>query len=513
MSEHKQELEKRLWAIANELRGNMGADEFRNYILAFIFYKYLSQKMEDFANRALKPDGLNYFDAMKKPEYIEAIRAYALEQLGYFIEPKHLSHHLAFRARTKEMIIEDLAHAMKALEESTLGHDSEAAFVGLFEDVDLTSNKLGKTVVEKNNLICEVLKHIDDVNFRLEDTEIDVLGDAYEYLISQFASGAGKKAGEFYTPQQVSKILAKLVTLGQDRIKSVYDPTCGSGSLLLRVAKEKKVSHFYGQEQNPTTYNLARMNMILHDVTYSDFNIEQGDTLEDPQHLDKKFDAVVANPPFSANWSANQIFLSDDRFASAGRLAPKTKADFAFVQHMIHHLNETGTMATVVPHGVLFRGAAEGTIREYLIKEKNYLDAVIGLPAGIFYGTGIPTVVLVFKKNREHSDNILFIDSSAYFEKIKAQNYLRDEDVDRIIDTYEKRENIEKFAHVATLEEIAENGYNLNIPRYVDTFEAEEEIDLGEIVKELKNLEAEIKTTDEVIKRYCERLGIEAPIF
>ncbi|MGL4568188.1 MAG: type I restriction-modification system subunit M, partial [Fusobacteriaceae bacterium] len=339
------------------------------------------------------------------------------------------------------------------------------------------------------------------------------LGDAYEYLISQFASSAGKKAGEFYTPQQVSKILAKLVTLGKDRIKSVYDPTCGSGSLLLRVAKETNVSDFYGQELNQTTYNLAIMNMILHDVKHGDFNIEQGDTLEDDRHEGKKFEAIVANPPFSANWSANATFLDDERFAKYGKLAPKTKADFAFVQHMLHHLEENGTMATVLPHGVLFRGAAEGVIREYLIKEKNYLDAVIGLPANIFYGTSIPTVVLVFKKCRENSDNILFIDASNDFEKVKTQNVLRESDLEKIISTYQERKAIEKYSHIATLEEVAENGYNLNIPRYVDTFEEEEVIDLGKIVQEMRDLEAEIKGIDSEIKSYCDRLGIEAPIF
>ncbi len=352
------------------------------------------------------------------------------------------------------MVIEDLTKALKLVEESALGHDSEQDFTGLFEDVDLTSSKLGRTVGQKNTLISEVIKHLDEIKFKHEDTEIDVLGDAYEYLIGEFASGAGKKAGEFYTPQQVSKILAKLVTVGKKKLKSVYDPTCGSGSLLLRVAKESKVSHFYGQELNTTTYNLARMNMILHDVKFSDFDILQGDTLEEPHHKEERFEAVVANPPFSAKWSANQIFLSDERFASYGKLAPKTKADFAFVQHMIHQLDDNGTMATVLPHGVLFRRAAEGVIRKYLIEEKNYLDAVIGLPANIFYGTSIPTCILVFKKCREVSDNVLFIDASKLSEKNKNQNYLSDKDVKKIIETYKKREEIEKFSHLTTMEEI-----------------------------------------------------------
>ena len=354
----------------------------------------------------------------------------------------------------------------------------------------------------------------------MHDTEADVLGDAYEYLIGQFASGAGKKAGEFYTPQQVSKLLAMIVSNGKERLKTVYDPTCGSGSLLLRVNRICQVSNFYGQELNTTTYNLARMNMILHGVRYSDFNIEQGNTLEDPHHLSQRFDAVVANPPFSAHWSANQTFLSDERFAQYGKLAPKTKADFAFVQHMVHQLDDSGTMAVVLPHGVLFRGAAEGTIREYLIKELNYLDAVIGLPANIFYGTSIPTVILVLKKCRVDSDDVLFIDASQEFEKGTNQNAMHNDDVDRIHEIYSERLAVYKedepekkiFSHKATLAEIAENDYNLNIPRYVDTFEEEDPIDIDEVVEELQSLEIDIAGTDSEIQKFCTELNIKAPI-
>jgi type I restriction enzyme M protein len=322
-----------------------------------------------------------------------------------------------------------------------MGTQSEEDFDNLFEDMDLNSTKLGKTAEARNAIIAKVLVHLDEIDFKLEHTELDVLGDAYEYLIGQFASGAGKKAGEFYTPQEVSKILAKIVTTGKNRLKSVYDPTCGSGSLLLRVAREvKDVNNFYGQEMNRTTYNLARMNMILHGVHYLKFDIKQEDTLEHPQHLnDMPFEAIVANPPFSANWSANPLFLNDDRFSQYGKLAPSSKADFAFVQHMIYHLAENGTMAIVLPHGVLFRGAAELHIRKYLIEQKNYLDAVIGLPANIFYGTSIPTCILVFKKCRETPDDILFIDASKEFEKVKNQNMLREEHINKIVDTYRNR--------------------------------------------------------------------------
>jgi len=393
-----------------------------------------------------------------------------------------------------------------------MGQDSEDDFEHLFEDLDLSSTKLGRSEEAKNTLIAKVLSHLDKIDFELKNHDRDVLGDAYEYLIGQFASGAGKKAGEFYTPQEVSKILAKLVTNNKSKLKSVYDPTCGSGSLLLRVAKEVgEVSNFYGQELNRTTYNLARMNMIMHDVHYRDFNIKQEDTLENPQHLDKRFEAIVANPPFSAHWSANPLHLSDDRFSQYGKLAPKTKADFAFIQHMIHQLDDNGTMAVVMPHGVLFRGASEGHIRRYLIEDRNYLDAVIGLPANIFYGTSIPTSILVFKKCREESDCVMFIDASAHFEKVKNQNHLREEDIERIISTYKERKELEKYSHKATLEEIAENDYNLNIPRYVDTFEEEEAVDLAEVSKALKDLEQEMKQTDEVIRGFCDELGIDSP--
>jgi type I restriction enzyme M protein len=282
--------------------------------------------------------------------------------------------------------------------------------------------------------------------------------------------------------------------------------------LLLRVAKEvKEVSGFYGQESNPTTYNLCRMNMIMHDVHYRKFDIKNEDTLEHPQHFDRRFEAIVANPPFSAKWSASPLFMSDDRFAAYGKLAPKSKADFAFVQHMVYQLEENGSMAVVLPHGVLFRGAAEGLIRRYLIEEVNYLDAVIGLPANIFYGTSIPTCILVLKKNRQNKDNILFIDASQHYEKVKTQNKLRPKDIDKLVRTYRERKFEDKYAYVATLAEVAENDYNLNIPRYVDTFEEEEPIDLSAVSEELKTLDIEMEEVDQTIADFCHELEIEPP--
>lgn len=512
MSEHQAELEKRLWAIANELRGNMGADEFRNYILGLIFFKFLSEKIENTGNDILAEDEMKFADIEGKEEYIETVREYCVNSIGYFIEPKYLFGTLANRAKNGEFIIEDLGLALKYIEDSTSGQDSSDDFEGLFGDVDLTSLKLGKTVEDKNKMISEVIKHLNDINFNFEDTEMDVLGNAYEYLIGQFASNAGKKAGEFYTPAQASKLLAMITTNGKEKVRSAYDPTCGSGSLLLKISKFTNVASFYGQELNTTTYNLARMNMILHGVKFNDFEIKQGDTLEDPQHLDKRFDIVVANPPFSQKWSANDSFLSDERFASYGKLAPSSKADFAFIQHMIYQLDNEGTMAVIVPHGVLFRGASEGVIRKYLLKEKNYIDAIIGLPANIFYGTSIPTCIIVIKKNRKAEDDILFIDGSNDFEKSKNQNYLRDEDVEKIVNTYRERKEIEKYSKKVSMKEIEENDYNLNIPRYVDTFEEEEEINLDEIVSKIEKLAGEEKEIDKTIKGFCDELGIKAPI-
>ena len=512
MSEdQKRQLQKQLWNIANELRGKMGADEFRDYILGFIFYKYLSEKIELTANKLLQPDGLTYDQILEKPDYIEALRTATVKELGYFLAPNELFHHVAQNSATNQNLNEDLERILNSIESSTMGTDSEEDFEQLFSELDLNSSKLGKTVSQRNELMSKVLLHLDKIDFQLQNSQIDILGDAYEYLISQFASGAGKKAGEFYTPQEVSQILARIVSSGKTELKSVYDPTCGSGSLLLRIARYTKVDRFFGQELNNTTYNLARMNMILHDVHFSDFNIKQEDTLEHPQHAEHRFEAVVANPPFSAKWSANPIHLSDERFAQYGKLAPASKADYAFIQHMIYQLDDNGTMAVVMPHGVLFRGAAEGHIRKFLIEERNYLDAVIGLPANLFFGTSIPACILIFKKCRQTEKDVLFIDASQHFEKGKNQNRLRPSDIDKIVETYETREEIEKYSHVAPLSEIAENDYNLNIPRYVDTFEEEAEIDLDAVVAEIRRINAESAAIDKKIARYTKELGIESP--
>lgn len=518
--EQKKLLESQLWGIANLLRGKISADDYRDYILGFIFYKYLSEKQYMYANELLQGEEVTDYKNVTDPETLDAIKEESLLKLGYFLEPSQLFSVLAAKGNAdteseSNYILEDLKAVLNHIEQSTMGTESEEDFNALFEDLDLNSTKIGRTVGARNEIIVKILNRLDQIDFNLEEVEADVLGDAYEFLIGKFAAGAGKSAGEFYTPQKVSEILAKIVTTGKSKIKSVYDPTCGSGSLLLRVSKEADVSEYYGQELNRTTFNLARMNMILHDVHFREFNIVQEDTLENPQHLAKRFEAVVANPPFSAHWKSddNPLFNTDERFSQYGRLAPKTKADYAFLTHMLYQLADNGIMASVFPHGVLFRGAAEGHIREYLIKEMNALDAVIGLPPNIFYGTSIPTCILVLKKCREQDDNVVFIDASGedHFLKEGNQNVLRNEDVELIVDTYRNRESIEKYSNVVSLEEIAENDYNLNIPRYVDTFEEEEAIDLVGVANNLKDVEKELSDVNSTIELFCDELSIPKP--
>ena len=515
MSEElQQKLRAQLWEVANNLRGNMSANEFMYFSLGFIFYKYLSEKIENYADRALEDDEITFKQLWQSGEedaleLQEEVKKQCLENIGYFVEPQYLFTSIIDAIKRKENIIPSLERSLKRIEDSTLGQESEDDFGGLFSDIDLASPKLGKTTDDKNTLISNVLIALNGIDFGADEaTQIDILGDAYEYMISQFAAGAGKKAGEFYTPQEVSQILAEIVTIGHTRLRNVYDPTCGSGSLLIRAAHTGRAYEIFGQEKNPTTYNLCRMNMLLHGIKFSNFQIENGDTLEADAFGDTQFDAVVANPPFSAEWSAADKFNNDDRFSRAGRLAPRKTADYAFILHMLYHLVDGGTMACVVPHGVLFRGNAEGVIRRFLIEKKNCIDAIIGLPANIFYGTSIPTCILVMKKCRKEDDNILFIDASTEFEKVKNQNKLRKEHIDKIVDTYRNRTEIEKYSHLATLQEVADNDYNLNIPRYVDTFEEEEPIDIKAVMAEIKELEAKRADLDKEIEGYLRELGI-----
>lgn len=502
----KRKLEQQLWKIANELRGKMDADEFKDYMLGFIFYKYLSEKVEVFANKELSNDNVKFRKLKSDSELFKAIKEECENELGYFL-PYEL-HFSKIVDGDDESVIENVQKAFEEIQKSTEDKGSAKDFENLFEDLNLNSSKLGSSYSQRNDLVYKILSHLKEVDFDIENPKSDILGDAYEYLIAQFAAGSGKKGGEFYTPSAVSTLLAKIVLSKKTLIKSVYDPTCGSGSLLLKVKKyANQVGRIYGQELNRTTYNLARMNMLLHDVKYQDFDIKQGNTLKEPRHSDKKFDVIVANPPFSAHWEPDKQ-IKDLRFDKYGKMAPASKADYAFIQHMIYHLKDDGMMAVVVPHGVLFRSAAEGHIRQYLIENKNYLDAVIGLPANLFYGTSIPACILVFKKCREHSDNILFIDASKEFRNGKNQNFLDEEHIQKILYTYEQRQEIEKYSHIASLEEIKENDYNLNIPRYVDTFEEEEEVDLNEVQKDIERLEAELVVVQSKMAEYLKELGV-----
>jgi len=521
--EQKKVLEKQLWGVANVLRGKMNADEYKNYILGFIFYKYLSEKLESYVNKKLLAREKITFAEIKEntkegKEYLKHIETACINHLGFFLRPTELFSYLVKKGKgeikdQKTFILEDLKNILNDIEKTSAGTESEDDFKGLFDDMDLTSTKLGSRESEKNEVVIEVLTLLNGIDFQLEDTKSDLLGDAYEYLIGEFAAGAGKKGGEFYTPSQVSRLLSKIVSVDKKRIKSAYDPTCGSGSLLLRLGEFTEISKYYGQELNPTTYNLARMNMILHGVHFEHFAIRQGDTLREDMHTDLKAEAIVANPPFSAQWKGDSDpqLAHDDRFSQYGRLAPKSAADYAFVTHMLYHLADNGTMAIVLPHGALFRSGAEGQIRKYIIEKQNYLDVVISLPPNLFYGTSIPATILVFKKCRRDDEDILFIDASKNFEKMGNQNKLTNENIEKIFDTYKNRKEIDKYSHRANLDEIKENDFNLNIPRYVNTFEDEAIVDISEVAKKLRELHTNELSLQNKIEQFCDELKINKP--
>ncbi len=521
--EQKRLLEKQLWGVANVLRGKMNADEYKNYILGFIFYKYLSEKLERYVNEKLLVRDKITFAEIKEntkegKEYLKAIETACVGHLGFFLKPTELFSYLVKKGKgnidgQKTFILEDLKNIFNSIEQTSMGTASEDDFKGLFDDVDLTSSKLGSSEKKKNDVIVEVLTLLKGIDFKLEDSKSDLLGDAYEYLIGEFAAGAGKKGGEFYTPAQVSRLLAQIVSVDKKRVRSVFDPTCGSGSLLLRLKDYTEVSDYYGQELNPTTYNLARMNMILHGIHFDHFKIKQGDTLTEDLHPDLKAEAVIANPPFSAEWkSENDPQLAhDDRFSQYGRLAPKSFADYAFVTHMLYHLAENGTMAIILPHGALSRVGAEESIRKYIIEKQNYLDAVIGLPANLFYGTNISATILVFKKCRKDNEDILFIDASKEFEKGKNQNKLTDENISKIFSVYKDRKEIKKYSHRALLNEIKDNEYDLNIPRYIDTFEEADLINIEFVCRQLKKLKELEQAEIDKINAFCTELKIPKP--
>ena len=505
------ELSSKLWAMANDLRGNMEAYEFKNYILGLLFYKELSDRTEKFVAELLQEDNTTFEAAWKDEEYKEAIVDEMLIKLGYVLEPKYLFPEMLELIRKDEFSIDYFEEAINSIIASTQGQDSEADFDGLFEDMDLKSSKLGKEIKQRSKLIGKVLQTIDSIEVDLGDTDVDVLGTAYVTLIGLFAQTAGKKGGEFYTPTNMSKLVARLATVGLTKVLNVADCACGSGSLLLQVGEYVDVAKYYGQELTSSTYNLARMNMILHGIDYKNFSIINVDTLEDDTTFaDEKYTVQVANPPYSTKWSADSKFMEDDRFSPYGKLAPSSKADFAFVQHMVYHMaNGDSRIAVLLPHGVLFRGAAEETIRQYLIKDLNVIDAVIGLPANCFQGTTIPVCCLVLKKERNgNSNNICIIDASRDYETGKAQNYITDAHIDKIINAYTERVNIDKYCHIASMEEIEENGYNLNIPRYVDIFEPEPIIDIPTVKESINNHVTASKEIDAKLSKLFEELGI-----
>lgn len=533
--EQLSQLGKTLWGIADDLRGAMNADDFRDYMLSFLFLRYLSDNYEAAAKKELGPDyptlkgndrraplSVWYRD---NAEDVPAFEKQMRRKMHYVIHPDYLWSSIAEQARTQDAeLLQTLVRGFKYIENESFA----STFQGLFSEINLHSEKLGRSATDRNKKLCTIISKIAE-GIAQFSTDSDILGDAYEYLIGQFAAGSGKKAGEFYTPQSVSTILSRIVTLdSQDpssgkkkKLNRVMDFACGSGSLLLNVRKQMGahgIGMIYGQEKNITTYNLARMNMLLHGLKDTEFSIHHGDTLENDWDIlnemnpAKKLqcDAVVANPPFSYRWEPNEMLGEDFRFKSYG-LAPKSAADFAFLLHGFHFLSDEGTMAIILPHGVLFRGGAESRIRTKLLKD-GHIDTVIGLPSNLFFSTGIPVCILVLKKCKK-PDDVLFINASGkeHFEKGKRQNTLRPEDIDKIIATYQKRpENVERYARRVGMKEIEKNDYNLNISRYISTAEPEEEIDLGEVHKTLKEIDQRIAASTKTHNTFLSELGLPA---
>ena len=496
MTESRKELEAVLWAGADVLRSKMDANEYKDYLLSFVFYKYLSDTflvkvydlIEDCAPDSIEQAQKAYEEAYQEEDAADLL-ADLKESCRYIIEPHLTFTALAKKANDNDFKREELKKAFNDIE------TSDTIFNDLFTDVDLYSSRLGVGDTKQSATVAELIKVIDQAD--VLHAEGDVLGNAYEYLIGQFASETGKKAGEFYTPAGPAEIVTRIAISGQEDKQGllVYDPCMGSASMLLDARKfstRPEYVKYFGQELMMSTYNLARMNMFLHGIAPENQHLHNGDTLDAdwPTTEETEFDMVVMNPPYSAKWSAKQGFLSDSRYSDYGVLAPKSKADYAFLLHGFYHLKPTGTMAIVLPHGILFRGAAEGKIRQKLL-ENGSIYAVIGLPANMFYNTSIPTCIVVLKKQRAGRD-VLFIDASKLFEKKKTQNYMTAEHISRVMELYKNRENVDKESHLASYEEIKENGFNLNIPRYVDTFEEEEQIDLADVNEELQQIDTEI---------------------
>ena len=521
MAHTLQELKSSLMSAADEMRRVMSADVYKDYLLGLVFYKAISDKLLSDAYDLLndvKPSSIEeaqkaYEEAAEDAETWDDLTSELVARYGCAIAPDKTFSAFYEQINNRTFMLESLKQAFRDIEAA-----SDGAYSGLFDDFDVQSKDLGKTPDKRNAMIASVITKLANIDFSKYPD--DALGDAYEFLIAQFAADSGKKAGEFYTPQAVSKLIARIVTHGQDSkyAFSALDAAMGSGSLLLQIRnyikdvnsiQNKASVQFFGQEINNQTFNLARMNMMLHQVPRSNQHLHNGDTLDADWPTDEptNFDAVTMNPPYSLPWSAADGFLTDPRFAPYKKLPPASKADLAFLLHGYYHLKETGTMGIVLPHGVLFRGGAEGTIREELLK-KGAIYAVIGLPAGIFSSTGIPTCVVILKKNNTDR-SVLFIDGSKDFRKERAKNWLEDEHIDKMFNAFKDRKDIDKYAHLASYQEIEQNGFNLNIPRYVDSSEEEDEIDLHATVAEMKSLEKEEKIIDAKLSAFFQELGID----
>lgn len=491
------ELHRTIWKIANDLRGSIDGWDFKTYVLGMLFYRFISENLsaylDDHQHRAGEKD---FSYAALPDDKAEFGRKATVEQKGFFMLPSELFENVRKGARNDSNLNETLSRVFTNIEASAVGEASEDDLKGLFDDLDVNSNKLGPTVVKRNELLVKLLDSIGELDFgSFQDNKIDAFGDAYEYLMSMYASNAGKSGGEFFTPQEVSELLARITLIGKKSVNKVYDPACGSGSLLLQYAKvlgrDNVREGFFGQEINLTTYNLCRINMFLHDINYEKFHIAHGDTLTDPKHLDDEpFEAIVSNPPYSINWDgdANPLLINDERYSPAGVLAPKSKADFAFTMHILHSLAVNGTAAIVEFPGVMYRGGAEQKIRKYLI-DNNYVDAVIQLPQDLFFGTSIATCILVLKKSKKENST-LFVDASALFTRAQTKNKLMPDHMSRILETVEKRSIEDHYSIVVDNTDVAASDYNLSVSSYMVAEDTREVIDIKQLNKDIEGIVA-----------------------
>ena len=508
----REEIHKAIWSIADDLRGAVDGWDFKQYILGIMFYRYISENITNYINEGERKAGDTNFDYAKlSDEEAESVRDDLVKEKGFFILPSQLFCNVCKRAKDDENLNETLEKIFVSIENSAKGAESEEDFAGLFDDIDVNSNKLGATVAKRNEKLVKILDGIESIPLgNYKDNSIDAFGDAYEFLMSMYASNAGKSGGEFYTPQEVSELLTRLAIVGKKSVNKVYDPACGSGSLLLKSAKilgkENVRNGFYGQEINLTTYNLCRINMFLHDIGYDKFNIACEDTLTAPQHWDDEpFEVIVSNPPYSIKWAGddNAVLINDPRFSPAGVLAPKSKADFAFIMHSLSWLATNGTAAIVCFPGILYRGGAEQKIRKYLI-DNNFIDCIIQLPDNLFYGTSIATCVMVLKKSKK-DNSTLFIDASKECVKVTNNNKLSDENIENILKLFTDRVDKEYVAKLVPNKEIEENEYNLSVSTYVEKEDTREKIDIVELNKEIDEIVArEQVLRDEIAKIIAE---------